>query len=280
MRGLCSSTARCVLFLALAMSARADQPITFDLHESLELSGKQKLPGSSLRLEQLDPGARKTGLDGLLAKVSGGDIKMDTIARQLRTPPSPAVQPPRRAPAKAPAPPDKAMRLTTRLDVGARPIGEFKTRDWNALGDVRALAALGADLTAPTPAAKLQLGSISVELPPIKASKVTEASDITPAAMARAQDSLTVARTAGMKPAKPRTSSEPLLVLPDFGTSSFQVGASFSLSGKPLGSIGFSEKLLEPEGANTLRLNDAEPVESKPRKGDDGRLWTGVVFNF
>ena len=319
MRGLLGTSSRSrpvVLAMALAMAPvitaaplSLGGPIEFNYAGSLEM----KAPEAPAPLTLAEPVLPQAGgVDALLERVAPGRID----ARRLMGLPvevaldGPTPQPtPLATPLAVPAP----TRLTVKLGQAGKTLGEFKTRDWNALGGFAPLA--GPDAHG---AAAMQLPNVDVmklsaaaELPRPLGSQVAagasgargplalETGDTGAASMAEAEQALADAQARGARRGKRRgKSGEPLMVLPDFGTSSFQVGASFSLAGSG-GRIALGEKAAGPfeqglsgrqafglSGAGAggaLRLgNPDEPVPAeKPAKDDaDKRLWTGVVFNF
>jgi len=89
-----------------------------------------------------------------------------------------------------------------------------------------------------------------------------------------------------------------MLILPDFDVSGFQIGTTFSLTGRNPGRLGFSDSgptldaaLMQPRfGLEStyrtpegLRLNatyERELSQDSQRVKPENRLWTGVVFNF
>lgn len=346
-------------------------PITFQFSGSLELEPTRPVRPARPALPPMtlaDPGLNRSsqvGVDAFLARVAPGEIQRDQMARKVLglseeleplTGPTP-VPTPLAISASSAVP---AMRLTTRLGHSVRTLGEFRTRDWNALGEVTPLSGPGAStaearptmrlpsvdmlaLSAPAPHSRPQAAAVPAEpaetelvRPPessraAQAAKLAETvrppesgrplsaaalpdaskpsarpslpdtSDTGPAAMAEAERALADAQDRGTRKARSRgrPAGETLMVLPDFGTSSFQVGASFSLAGRSGGRIAFGEKpsgpfeqglgtrqsfgLSAPGAGESLRLsNPDEPAPAtKPAKDDaEQRLWTGVSFNF
>lgn len=331
-------------------------PVEFQFSGSLEIQKGEAAP-APLRLAEPALSDSRAGVDALLERVAPGRIHSGEMARKaigLPAEPKPLTGPtpvpsPRATPLAFPAP----MKLSTRLVSSVRTLGEFKTRDWNALGGVTPLAgpepgsggtgsglrvgggtgsglqggtgsgirmvlpnpdvlrlsappeliqALGTQVAGTAKATGGASGAAPVAAPSAapSAKPVVEPSDMSPLAMKEAEAALAEAQARGMRRAKGRArGGEPLMVLPDFGASSFQVGASFSLAGRSAGRIGFGENavgsfgqdlsgrqgfgLTAPGAGESLRLgNPDEPAPtSKSAKDDaDKRLWTGVVFNF
>ena len=283
-------------------------PVTFDL------DGGSAAPALKLDLPKLGRGS--AGIDALMGPTASIQLSPGLRAKPQaeRAPAVPAPAP--SVMAQAPSP---RLKLTTQLERNGRTLGEFKTRDWNALGTAAQLTEAGSAMAAmELPAVDVLKVSMPPEKPHDTKPEVAEVakpktdtsgtgtsdtgtsdigtsdistSDTSPRAMAEAERALADARAAGLKRAKKaRSSGEPLLVLPNFGTSSFQVGASFSLSGSA-SRIAFGEKPAGPfergfglsAPAPSLRLSNPEetPSSTTTPKDDAGkRLWTGVVFNF
>lgn len=240
-------------------------PIEFNYAGSLELAAPPPAePVEPLKLDAPALPRTDAGLPGLLGRVAPA-LGLPAVGAAEETPtPTPLAVPP-------------PMKLTTKLGHGGKALGEFQTRDWNAMGGVAPLDE-GTTPAAPTP----------MVLPAVDVMRLSESSGRKPeppvanpdtgaAAMAEAEAALADAQA---RTKRSRGGREPLMVLPDFNTSSFQVGVSHSLVGGLSGGQAFGPS--SKSAGESLRLNPDEPAPAtKPARDDaDKKLWTGVSFNF
>lgn len=253
-------------------------PIEFNYAGSLELAAPEAT-AAPLKLDAPAMPGADAGLPGLLGRVAPA-LGLPAVGKDEAPQPTP-LTPPVATPLAVPAP----MHLTTKLGQAGKALGEFRTRDWNAIGGVAPLA--GPDSAPPAamvlPAVDVMKLSEAQAAPAgaqLKAPEETPG-DTGPASMAEAEAALADAQA---RTKRGRGGREPLMVLPDFGTSSFQVGVSHSLAGFERGLSGRQGfGLASPGAGESLRLgnpDDPAPATKPAKDGQDKRLWTGVSFNF
>ena len=261
-------------------------PITFELSDPGPPEREMSLESPKL----IRPLA--LGFDSLLERVVSVPGPLKTLAKTLLAPADTLA--PRELALKAVAalswvrgtPPKRDLKLTTHLDSFSPKYGEFSTRDWNALGDTTGLSAL-----TPLAGAPFNPASAPAREPP----QVAQAP--APAAPKPPVEEMIPSSAVPPGLTSLRRNEHGLAVSPEFGGQGFSLGAPFSLSDRTRGRapfagffdtpsgfrprIGFESTYQMPDGLRLSTGIDQIITNSKTQKEEsEGRLWTGVVFNF